>query len=115
MPKNVASLLILVVSLLAAASAPSADAPSSSRTNRAPRFADLFGDEVLARGKGIEVRRSHLDEAFVAYTANLAGRGQSIPEIRRTAQEAQLLQRLVVTQILTNRLSDEDRRVATGL
>jgi parvulin-like peptidyl-prolyl isomerase len=81
----------------------------------APKLSDLFGDDVLARGKGVEVRRSHLEEAFIAYKANLAAKGQPISEDRRTGQEAQLLQRLVVTQILTNRVTDADRKLAEDL
>lgn len=68
----------------------------------------LFTDEVLARGKGVEVTRSQLEEAFVAYRSNLAGRGQSIPEAERLAREQSLLDRLIVTQILTNRATVPD-------
>jgi parvulin-like peptidyl-prolyl isomerase len=90
-----------------------AEAPPT--TGRAPKLSDLFGDDVLARGKGVEVKRSQLEEAFVAFKANLAARGQPMPEGQRTAQEAQLLQRLIVTQILTNRVTGADRAVAKGL
>lgn len=80
-----------------------------------PKLSELFGDEILARGKGVEVRRSHLEEAFIAYKANLASRGQPISEDKRAGQEAQLLQRLIVTQILTNRVTEADRRLAEDL
>jgi parvulin-like peptidyl-prolyl isomerase len=84
-------------------------------TTRTPKLSDLFGDEVLARGKGVEVKRSQLEEAFVAFKANLASSGRPIPEAQRTAQEVQLLQRLIVTQILTNRVTEADRPVAQGM
>jgi parvulin-like peptidyl-prolyl isomerase len=79
------------------------------------KLSDLFGDEVLARGKGVVVKRSQLEEAFTAYSATLAARGQSIPEEKRLAQEAQLLQRLIVTQILTNRVTEADVKAATEM
>jgi peptidyl-prolyl cis-trans isomerase D len=89
--------------------------PGAPARRSPPKLSELFGDEVLARGKGIEVKRSDLEGAFIAYKANLASRGQPISEDKRTGQEAQLLQRLIVTQILTNRVTEADRRVAEDL
>ena len=109
-----AALLILAATFAITAARGAENAPPAA-ASRAPKLSDLFGDDVLARGKGVEVKRSHLEEAFVAFKANLAARGQPIPEAQRTAQEAQLLQRLIVTQILTNRVSEADRAVAKGL
>src|SRR5712675_1789238 len=62
--------------------------PASPATNTtAPAratMADLFGDPVIARGQGVEVKRSQLEDAFTAWKANLAARGQSISEDQRT-------------------------------
>lgn len=104
--------LLLYGSLIAGIAAHGAETSPAGRT---PTLSDLFGDEVLARGKGVEVKRSHLEEAFVAYRANLASRNQPMPEGQRATQEVQLLQRLIVTQILTNRVTEADREVAKGL
>ena len=96
--------LLLIVALAACTTAaPAADAPRSTK------FSDLFGDEVLARGKGVEVKRSQLDEAYIAYKANLVSRGSNMPEDQRTPREAQLLDRLIITQLLISRLTDADR------
>ena len=75
----------------------------------------LFDDPLLARGRGVSVRRGQLDEAFIAYRSNLAGRGQTIPEDERLLRERLLLDRLIVTQILTNRAIDADRTKATEI
>src|SRR6185503_12796113 len=96
-----------LLTTLIALAAPAADAPATST-----KFADLFGDETLARGKGVEIKRSQLDDAFIAYKANLSARGQSLSDDQRTQREAQLLDRLVVTQILLNRVNDADRAKA---
>lgn len=94
-----------------------ADSAPGAGTNaaRRPSFAELFGDDVIARGKGIEVRRSQLEAAFLAYRSNLAARGQPVPDDQRTTREAQLLDRLIVTQLLTKRATDEDRKLAKEL
>lgn len=69
----------------------------------------LFDDPVIARGKGVEIRRGRLEESFINHKANLASRGKSIPEGQRTVREAQLLDRLIVTQLLVNRATDADK------
>ena len=67
---------------------------------------------VIAKGKGLEIRRSQLDDAFIAFRANLAARGQNLPENRREGAEAQLLDRIIVTQLLVNKATDADRQKA---
>ncbi len=99
------------VAVAAEAGAAGAAAPAAKR----PTFADLFGDDVIARGQGVEVRRSQLENAFVAFRANLASRGQGIPEDQRALREAQLLERLIITQLLTRRATDADRKKAQEL
>ena len=80
------------------------------------RAADpLFDDPVIARGKGVEVRQAKLEEAFIQHKANLASRGKSIPEGQRTFREAQLLDRLIITQLLLNRATDADKAKAKEL
>lgn len=72
----------------------------------------LFEDAIIARGRGVEVRRSQLDDAFIAYKANLAVRGQGIPEERRLTTEAQLLDRLIVAQLLVSKATAADKAKA---
>ena len=67
---------------------------------------------VLAKGKGVEIRRSQLDDAFVAYRANLAARGQTLAENKREGAEAQLLDRMIVTQLLVNNSTAADKENA---
>jgi parvulin-like peptidyl-prolyl isomerase len=67
---------------------------------------------VLAKGRGIEIRRSQLDDAFVAFRANLAARGQNVAEARRESAEAQLLERMIVTQLLVNKSTPADKENA---
>src|SRR5215217_8031240 len=67
---------------------------------------------VLVKGKGVEIRRSQLDDAFVAFRANLAARGQNIAEARRENAEAQLLDRIIVTQLLVNQATAADKESA---
>jgi peptidyl-prolyl cis-trans isomerase C len=73
---------------------------------------DFAMGPVIAKGKGLEVRRSQLDDAFIAFRANLAARGQNLAENRREGAEAQLLDRIIVTQLLVNKATDADHQKA---
>lgn len=85
-------------------------ADESATPRKAPKLSDLFGDEVIAKGKGVVVKRSQLEEALTAFQATLAIRGQQMSEAQRPFQESQLLQQLIVTQILTNRVTAADQK-----
>lgn len=77
------------------------------------RAADDFAvGPIIAKGAGLEIRRSQLDDAFVAFRANLAARGQSVAEARREPAEAQLLDRMIVTQLLVNKSTPADKENA---
>src|SRR6266487_2995692 len=109
--------LLVIFALLAAPFARGAAAADNGVPKPAPRpsFESLFGDEELARGKGVKVTSTQLQQAFIAYRANLAARGERFGESERTLREAQLLDRLIVTQILTNRATAADRLAAEGM
>jgi peptidyl-prolyl cis-trans isomerase C len=87
---------------IAATPEPSAEQPRSA----------VLPDEVVCRGQGVEVRRSQLDRALSQYKANAMARGQPIQEARMAELEALLLDRLVITQLLMNKATDQDRAQA---
>ena len=69
----------------------------------------LFPDEVAAKTTAFEIKQSQVDQAFIAYKANLAARQQTIPENQRVDIESNLLNRLVVTQILLGKATGDDK------
>jgi peptidyl-prolyl cis-trans isomerase C len=74
--------------------------------------AALFDDPVLARGRGVEVRQSLVDEMFAAFRANRASAGQPIPESQRPKIEADILDKLIATQLCVNRATAGDKAKA---
>src|SRR5262245_36569534 len=78
----------------------------------ANKVASLFPDEVIAKGKGVEVKRSMLDDAYISLKANAAAQGQNIPESQRPILESRLLDRLIITQVLTNKATVADKAKA---
>src|SRR5262245_53179284 len=95
-----------------AGQARAADAPASNTNSTTRNLSDLFDDEIVARGKGVQVKRSQLEQALTPFRASMAARGQPVPEELRAVQEAQLLERIIVTQILTNRANAADAKTA---
>jgi parvulin-like peptidyl-prolyl isomerase len=101
--------------LLAAATSLAQTAPARQTTNAAvaSRPADplneLFGGTVIAKGKGVEIKRGQLDQAIIGIKAGAAARGQSIPPDDLVRLEQQVLDRMVQIQLLLGRATEADK------
>jgi peptidyl-prolyl cis-trans isomerase C len=104
---------ILCIALLAALFAAPGTFAVNSGTNAAAKPADklteLFGDPVVAKGKGVEVKRSQLDSALISIKSAAAARGQTMPPEQMRPLEQQVLQRLIQIQLLLGKATDADR------
>src|SRR5258706_6214628 len=70
-----------------------------------PTLTDLFGDPVVAKGKGFEIKQSQLDAEIVRAKTPYAAQGQAPPP----SLDWQVLDRIVGVQLLLNQATDEDR------
>ena len=103
---------VLILGLVSArattetAAAPTTPAATAG-SNAAPTDAmtALFGDPVVAKGKGFEVKRSELDQVVTAAKANAAAAGQNLPP----GFEVQILNQLIYIQVLQQLATDADR------
>ena len=89
-------------------------ASAAAATNAAPakpaaKADELFPDPVVAKGKGVEIKRSQLDEALITIKGNLAARNQSMAPSELLALEKQILDRLIQIQILQARATAADK------
>jgi len=91
----------------AATNAPEA-ATTATNSKPADVMAALFGDPVIAKGNGFEIKQSQLDAVMDAFKAKTASTGQMIPpeELTKTA-----LNSLIVNQILLQMATDADKAV----
>jgi peptidyl-prolyl cis-trans isomerase C len=80
-----------------------------------PDAGRVLGQEVVCRGEGAEVRRHQLDRAMMQFRANAIARGETIPESELAELEALILDRLVVTQLLMNQATTEERERGRAL
>jgi peptidyl-prolyl cis-trans isomerase C len=72
-------------------------------------MASLFGDPVIAKGKGFEIKQSELDEVVSGIKSRAAMQGQTIPPEQLLGFEAKMLDRLIQIQILLQKATDEDK------
>jgi len=73
-------------------------------------YGDLFPDKVVAKGKGVEVKASQVEEAYLAFKANRAASGRAIPDAQRKQIEDQIIDRLLATQLFLNRATEADKK-----
>ncbi len=83
--------------------------PSSAGAVSPDKTAPLFSDPVVAAGKGFEIKRSQLDDAFINYNVSVQAGGQVIPEEQRAVVRSNLLQALIINKILLLKATPEDK------
>jgi peptidyl-prolyl cis-trans isomerase C len=86
--------------------------PSTLQAMTPDPAAPLFNDPVMATGKGFEIKRSQVDEAFINYNASVVASGHSIAEQDRAMIRSKLLDHLVVNKILMLKATEEDKAQA---
>jgi len=106
-------LSVLALSLMISSLASwAADAPSISGSAPPKKELELFPDEILAKGKGFEIRRTELENAVAALRATAASQGQSVPESRPGEIDQKVFERLVLNRICTQKATAEDKAKA---
>jgi peptidyl-prolyl cis-trans isomerase C len=83
--------------------------PTPARAASTNTPADIFSDPVIATGKGFEIKRSQLDDAFLSYSTTVAANGGSIPEDQRSEIRSKLLDHLILSRILTSKATADDK------
>jgi peptidyl-prolyl cis-trans isomerase C len=90
----------------AAAEPPAADTNSAKPAGKA---SELFPDSVIAKGKGVEVKRSEVEEAIAGLKSNFAARGQALSAEDVLNAQPQVLERLIEIQLLLAKATDADK------
>jgi peptidyl-prolyl cis-trans isomerase C len=110
-PLLVAVLGAISLSLTTSAPAqePAAQTNAAPAAKPAPKMSDLFADTVVAKGKGVEVKRSQLDDALASIKASAAARGQTLSPTELNQLEGRMLDRLIQIQLLMAKSTDADK------
>jgi predicted transcriptional regulator len=83
--------------------------PATLRAQPADKSASLFSDPVVATGKGFEIKRSQVDDAYIDYSAAEAARGRTVPEQDRAEIRAKVLDHLIISKILLQKATEDDK------
>jgi peptidyl-prolyl cis-trans isomerase C len=105
--------LLGLPALLTALSTQFAAAQSNAAAPAKPpeKASALFPDEVIVKGKGIEIKRSQLDDAMLSIKSTAAAQGQTIPPDHLSVLEQQVLDRLIQIQLLLNKAAEADKKI----
>src|SRR5476651_2232973 len=91
------------------AAVPANSAATNTNANPLATLSSLFGDPVIAKGKGFEIKQSELDEVMTGIKSSAAAQGQTIPPEQLVGYEVQMLNRLIQIQILLQKATDDDK------
>ena len=91
------------------ASANTAPAGTNSGANLNSTMAQLFGDPVIAKGNGFEIKQSSLDQAMAGIRAAAAERNQVISPNQLKLMQGEMLDRLIQIQLLLQKSTEVDR------
>ena len=80
-------------------------APGTTSSGSVDAMTALFGDPVIAKGTGFQIKRSDLDQVVTGARANFATQGQQIP----ADFDAGVLNQLVTIQMMLQKATDADR------
>lgn len=105
--------LLCAASIAISVSIPAAETTGVEKGSSAT--ASLFGDKIVAKGKGVEIKSGQLEEAFLSLKANKAANGQDIPIDAEADVEKQLLERMIATQLFLARATAADRTVGNEI
>jgi parvulin-like peptidyl-prolyl isomerase len=76
--------------------------------------APLFGDRVLAKGKGFEIKSSQVEESYIAFKANKVAAGERVAEADTKEIEEQILDKLINTKVILGHATEPDRTNAAA-
>lgn len=97
-----------LLTVLAAANLTAAT-PGSTGTNVNDAMTALFGDPVIAKGTGVEVKTSQLDEVVAAIRAKALAQGQNLSDAQLTQYKVMALSDLIATQLLMQKATAADK------
>jgi peptidyl-prolyl cis-trans isomerase C len=107
------SLVLALLSLgFAAAPGRAGDATTNqgAASKPLPPISSFFSNDVVAKGKGFEIRRNQLDSEVIRITGEAAAHGQTIPPDRMDLLQQQILDQIIQIQLLTAKATPQDKK-----
>ena len=96
-----------ILSTLLAAAAVSFTAQAQDKP--AGKADDLFADSIIAKGTGVEIRQSRLDEAVASVKAGAVSRNETITTADMPLIQKRVMDDLIMNQLLISKATDADK------
>jgi parvulin-like peptidyl-prolyl isomerase len=110
MTKSITKIFGVALATTLAATAVSPAAPAGSpATNAASKLDSLLGDPVIAKGKGLEIKRSQLDAEMIAVQSMANAQGRTLTGENLLLIQRQKLNDLISFQLLLAKATDADK------
>jgi len=103
--KKISQLCVLLCAITPMAAMSVTPDQTNSAGKATPSLDALFGDAVVAKGKGVEVKRNDLDSSVVKLKAIYAARQMPAP----ADLEEQALKKLIIEQLILSKATPADR------
>jgi parvulin-like peptidyl-prolyl isomerase len=104
---------VLATALMTLSSAQADTNPTAPTTNTtaAATMTSLFGDPVIAKGNGVEIKQSALDEVVLGIKSAAAAHNETIPPQQMLGIESKMLDRLIQIQLLLKKATEADKAI----
>jgi peptidyl-prolyl cis-trans isomerase C len=113
------SLVPLLLAAVLPASGAAPDQPASTNAAAPPKPAfkpsNLFTNDIVAKGKGVEVNRGQLDDEVIRLKAQAAAHNQPIPPEQLAMLERNVLDQLIQIQLMQAKASAADKVAGKAL
>jgi peptidyl-prolyl cis-trans isomerase C len=98
--------VVLTTTVLKADDKPASTPPAGTNT---PKLEDLLPDDVVAKGKGFEIKRSNLDEVISGMRANISAQGRELTPADLPMLEKYAFDHVLQIKLFTLKATDDDK------
>ncbi len=109
MTKPIVNLLTVALATAFVTATPCLAAEEAPKAGSANKIADLLGDPVIAKGEGVEIKRSQLDTEILNVQAMAAAQRRQIPPEQMQLIEREKLNDLIGFQLLLSKATEADK------
>lgn len=109
MIKSITKISCVALATLLAATVHGQTTKPGSTNSATSKLDSLLGDPIIAKGKGIEIKRSQLDAEMIQLQSMAAAQGRAIPPESLPMFQVQKLNDLIAFQLLLAKATDADK------
>ena len=115
MTREITALILLLAAASLVPEHGLAEPPAATNAPTAIQLSTPSGDAILAKGKGVEIRRSQLDEGVRHAKAQVEAKGRTVKPDQTVQVERQVLDQLINVQLVAAKARAADKAAGKAL